>query len=457
MAPMINPRRTAANGNDLAAPAVADAPRYHRLFTQPQRLIVSDIREQSPQTAEPPQEPTRQIAVDGADILLLGTAHVSRASVEQVHNLLTADGDGADARFDAVAVELCASRFEALSDPDRLHRMDLFAVIREQRVYVVAASLALAAYQQRLADQFGIEPGAEQRAAIQLAQERGLPVLLVDRDIGVTLRRAAANLGWWKRLNLFTGLLAGMLSRDQVSEEEIERLKQGDVLETTFAEFAEDRRDLFVPLISERDGYMAARLRQEIHQHGYRRVLAVLGAGHLAGVAEGLRASAETEDPAGVIAELNRVPSRSRFWRLMPWLVVVVILGVFIYGFTQSRELGWNLVWDWVLINGGLSALGAAIAAAHPLTVLVSFCAAPLTSLNPTIGAGMVAAAAELALRRPSVGDFASLRDDVTTLRGWWRNRVSHVLTVFILASLGSAIGTYVAGFRIVGRLVGAG
>ena len=133
----------------------------------------------------------------------------------------------------------------------------------------------------------------------------------------------------------------------------------------------------------------------------------------------------------------------------------VAILGVFVYGFTRSPELGWNLVWDWVLINGGLSALGSAIAAAHPLTVLVSFCAAPLTSLNPTIGAGMVAAAAELILRRPSVGDFASLRDDVTTLRGWWRNRVSHILTVFILASLGSAIGTYVAGFRIVGRLVG--
>jgi pheromone shutdown-related protein TraB len=399
------------------------------------------------------REPTRDVTLNGSELHLLGTAHVSRASVEQVQALLAPGPAGTG--FDAVAVELCQSRFDALSDPDRLHRLDLFTVIREQRVYVVAANLALAAYQQRLADQFGIEPGAEQRAAIQLAHQQGLPVLLVDRDIGVTLKRAAANLGWWKRLNLFSGLLAGLLSRDEVTEEEIERLKQGDVLETTFAEFAEDRSELYVPLISERDRYMAARLRQEIAGHGYGRVLAVLGAGHLAGVADHLQDPAAPE-PATCIAALDQVPEPSRVWRVFPWVIVAVVLGVFAYGFTRSPELGWNLIWDWVLINGGLAALGSAIAFAHPLTVLVSFVAAPLTSLNPTIGAGMVAGAAELALRRPSVGDFASLRDDVTTLRGWWRNRVSHVLTVFILASLGSAVGTYVAGFRIVGRVIGA-
>lgn len=430
------------NAPPVAVPSPQDAP-------QP-------VPAQTQQVATP-QEPAATVQVGVAEVRLLGTAHVSHASVAEVRALL-GGGNGQEPAFDAVAVELCESRFESLTDPDRLNRMDLFAVVREQRVYVVAGSLALAAYQQRLADQFGIEPGAEQRAAIQLAHERGLPVLLVDRDIGVTLRRAAANLGWWKRLNLFTGLLAGMLSRESVSEEEIERLKQGDVLETTFAEFAEDRADLFEPLITERDRYMAARLRQALTAQGHRRVLAVLGAGHLAGVAEQLTAPAATAtDPAETIAALNQVPPPSRLWRVLPWVVVAAVLGVFAYGFTRSPELGWNLVWDWVLINGGLSALGAAIAAAHPLTVLVAFCAAPLTSLNPTIGAGMVTGAAELMLRRPSVGDFGALRDDVTTVRGWWRNRVSRVLLVFILASLGSAVGTYVAGFRIVGRIMGAG
>lgn len=379
---------------------------------------------------------------------LLGTAHVSRASAEKVVELIEQDD-----QLDAVAVELCPSRFDAMMRPDALSQMDLFAVIREGRAYMVAASLALAAYQQRLADQFGIQPGAEQRAAIEAAKARGLPVLLIDREVGVTLRRAANNLSWWKRWNLFNGLLFGLLSREKITEEEIERLKQGDVLETTFSEFAQDRGDLFEPLITERDRYMAARLLQERREHGYERVLAVVGAGHLKGLGEQLEQV--PANPAQTLAELDEAPPRGRFWRVFPWVIVAVILSVFAYGFTRSQSLGWDMVVDWVLINGGLSALGALIAGAHPLTVITAFCAAPLTSLNPTIGAGMVVGAVELSLRRPSVGDFSTLRNDVTSAKGWWRNRVSRILLVFIFATLGSAVGTYVAGFSIVGRLLG--
>lgn len=397
---------------------------------------------------QPPEEPIREVQTGSTHITLLGTAHVSKASADKVAELLGPDGP----EIDAVAVELCRSRAESMTDPEALARLDLFAVIRQRRVYMVAASLALGAYQQRIADQFGIEPGAEQRMAMRLAEMRQLPLLLIDREVGTTLRRAAHNLGWFQRLNLFTGLLAGLLTREKVTEEEVESLKQGDILETAFAEFAQDRASLFTPLIDERDQYMAARLRQEAEQHGYRKVLAVVGAGHLKGLSAQLASA--TEPPEQTIATLDQVPSPSRFWRVFPWLVVVVILGVFAYGFTRNPELGWNMVADWVLINGGLSALGAALAAAHPLTVLGAFVAAPLTSLNPTIGAGMVAGALELSLRRPSVGDFGSLRDDVTSPRGWWRNRVSRVLLVFIFSTIGSAAGTYLAGFRIIDRLV---
>ena len=399
---------------------------------------------------EPPREPIVELRVGDAVLTLLGVAHVSRVSAQKVAEMLGDEGS----RFDAVAVELCQSRFDAIMNPDTLARLDLFAVIRRKRVYMVAASLALSAYQQRLADQFGIEPGAEQRAAIRFAQARGLPVLLIDREVGTTLRRAARNLGWWRRLNLFSGLLAGMLSRERITEEEVEQLKQGDVLENTFAEFAEDRQDLYLPLIQERDRYMAARLRQESAGNGHRHILAVVGAGHLKGLAEALSRE-NPPAPADEIADLNQVPPPSRFWRIFPWFIVALILGVFAYGFTRSPEFGWDLVLDWVVINGSLSAFGTALAGAHPLTILGAFCAAPLTSLNPTIGAGMVAGAIELTLRRPSVGDFASLRDDITALRGWWRNRVSRVLLVFIFSTLGSAVGTYLAGFHIVGRLVG--
>jgi pheromone shutdown-related protein TraB len=406
------------------------------------------------------EEPIVETQVGSTRLTLLGTAHVSRASAEKVAELLGEHG----LEVDAVAVELCQSRVDSLTDPDALARLDLFAVIRQKRVYMVAASLALGAYQQRLADQFGIEPGAEQRMALRLAEARRLPVLLIDREVGTTLRRAAHNLGFFQRLNLFTGLLAGLLTREKVTEEEVGQLKQGDILETAFAEFAQDRAELFTPLISERDRYMAARLRQEAEAHGYRHILAVVGAGHLKGIAAQL-AEQSAERTAGptasdhaapqeILGALDQVPQPSRFWRVFPWALVTLILGVFVYGFTRSPELGWNMVGEWVLINGGLSALGAALAGAHPLTVVGAFCTAPLTSLNPTIGAGMVAGAIELSLRRPSVGDFSRLRESVTSLRGWWQNRVSRILLVFIFSTLGSAVGTYLAGFRIVDRLL---
>lgn len=397
-------------------------------------------------------EPVVETQIGSTRITLLGTAHVSRASADKVAELLGEQGLDAD----AVAVELCASRAAAMNDPEALARLDLFAVIRQRRAYMVAASLALGAYQQRIAEQFGIEPGAEQRMAMRLAEATGRPLLLIDREVGTTLRRAAHNLGVFKRLHLFSGLLAGLLTGEKVSEEEVERLKQGDILETTFAEFAQDRAELFGPLIHERDRYMAAKLRQAAEQHGYRHILAVVGAGHLKGLEEQLAAQRQEPlaDAEASLTELDQVPPPSRFWQLFPWAIAILVLSAFAYGFTRSPELGWHLVGDWVLINGGLSALGALIAAAHPLTVIGAFCAAPLTSLNPTIGAGMVAGGIELMLRRPSVGDFATLRQDVKKARGWWRNRVSRVLLVFIFSTLGSALGTYLAGFRLIDRLV---
>ncbi|AFL74013.1 TraB/GumN family protein [Thiocystis violascens] len=391
-------------------------------------------------------EPCREIVLDRVQATLLGTAHVSRASAEQVERMLQT-GD-----YDAVAVELCRSRFNALMDPRSLAQMDLFSVIRQNRVYMVVASLALSAYQQRLADQFGIEPGAEQRMAIRLAKERALPILLIDREIGMTLKRISANLGWWKRSSLFAGLLGAMLNSNEVTEEEVERLKEGDVLETTFAEFATDRKDLFVPLIEERDRYMAAKLRLDVAQLDVRRVLVVVGAGHLKGIADALEQ--DRAEPGPILAELERIPPPSRWPKVAAWAVLVFILGGFAWGFAMNPDLGWELVITWTLITGGLSALGTLIAAGHPLTILSAFLAAPLTTLNPAIGAGMVTGAVELYLRKPSVGDFGRLRADVAKWTGWWRNRVSRILVVFLLSNLGAAAGTYVAGFRIAEKLL---
>jgi pheromone shutdown-related protein TraB len=386
----------------------------------------------------------REVQLGNTTVTLLGTAHISRSSAEQVAAELDSKA------YQAVAVELCPSRFEALTNPDRLAQLDLMQVLRQGKASMVMANLAMAAYQQRLGEQLGIEPGAEMRMAVTQAEVHDLPVVLIDREIGITLKRTARNLSWWRRAILFTGLIGSLVSREEVSEEDIEHLKEGDVLETTFAEFAHDRDDLFQPLIAERDRYMAAKLRQAAHEHPGRPILAVVGAGHLNGIANHLE---DPEDPAATLSQLDAIPEKARWPKFIPWLIVALVMTGFYLGFTRNPDLGWQLVRDWVVINGGLSALGALLAAAHPLTVVTAFVAAPITSLNPTIGAGMVTAAAELWLRKPRVADFANLRHDTTRLRGWWHNRVSRTLLVFLLSTLGSAAGTYIAGFLIYDRL----
>ena len=394
------------------------------------------------------QEPIQTVRRGNTDITLLGTAHISRASADMVETMLNS-GD-----YDAVAIELCPSRHNAIVNPDALAKMDLFEIIREGKAAMVAANLALGAYQQRMAEQLDIEPGAEMRAALNLAREHNIPVLLIDREISVTLKRIYRNVNWWKRLNLFSGLLVSLLSRRKVSEEEIERLKEGDLLESAFTQFAEQAQELYEPLIHERDQYMSARLEQEIVKHSPRHILTVIGAGHLRGMVSCLNETDQNTDPAMTIARLDEVPRGSLAPKLIPWFIVTLILTGFAIGFSRNTDLGWQLIIDWVLINGGLAALGAILAAAHPLTIIGAFIAAPLTSLNPTIGAGMVTAAMEIYLRRPKVSDFSQLRADTANIKGWWRNRVSRTLLVFLFCTLGSAIGTYLAGMLIYDRLI---
>ncbi|MEM9182581.1 MAG: TraB/GumN family protein [Pseudomonadota bacterium] len=396
----------------------------------------------SPELADQPL-----VVVTSGDVeyTLLGTAHVSKRSVEAVKALAQQQV------FDAIAVELCQSRYDALTKPDSWQKTDLFKIIRQGKAGLVAANLALGAYQRRLADQFGIEPGAEMKQALEEATTLGLPHLLVDRDIGITLKRVMGAVGFFDKLGIFGGLITSLVTREEISEQDIERLKEGDMLENTFAEFAENSEPLYRALIEERDHYMAAALRQQSAEKGVRKVLVVIGAGHLKGLAGALeRADAE---PAEVLSRLNELPRRGQWMKTLPWLITAVILTGFAIGFSRSPELGWSLVVFWVLINGTLAALGAAAARAHPLTVASGFVAAPLTSLNPTIAAGMVTASVEAYLRRPRVADFSALRDDVTTPSGWWRNRVSRVLLVFVFSNLGSMLGTWIGGFRIFGAL----
>jgi pheromone shutdown-related protein TraB len=240
-------------------------------------------------------QPSADIVVGASFVRLLGTAHVSRASVDAVNAAIAGED------WDIIAIELCASRFKALEDPDALQKMDLFQVIRTGRAPMVTAMLAMGAFQQRIAEQFDIEPGAEMHAAVAAARARSYPLELIDREIGTTLRRIYHNVPWWRRFYLFTGLLSSVIVHEEIGEDDIERLKDGDLLETTFAQFAETAAEIYEPLITERDRFMAAKISQ-LASGEPRRILAVVGAGHLKGL-ERLLAE-RIDDPAVLIEEL---------------------------------------------------------------------------------------------------------------------------------------------------------
>ncbi|MCF6288881.1 MAG: TraB/GumN family protein [Proteobacteria bacterium] len=389
-------------------------------------------------------QPHTIISQDGKNFVILGTAHISQTSVDKVNELLATD------EFDTVAIELDDTRFDAMTNPDKYKKMDLLKIIKAKQTGMIAVNLALSAYQNRLAKQLGVEPGAEMKAAITQANDKDLRLWKIDRDIRITMKRAWRNMKFLDK----TGLLfsfGGFFDKEEISAEEIEKLKSGDMLESTFADFADESQPLYTSLIHERDKYMAARLLQETKDSKAKNILVVIGAGHLKGMSKAI----EDKIAADItVKELDIIPPGAKWVKFIPWIITAVILAGFTIGFSRSEDLGWDLIKTWVLFNGVLAAVGAAIARAHIVTIIVAFFAAPLTSLNPAVAAGMVAALIEIYYRKPKVSDFEDLQHDATELKGWFKNPVTRILLVFLLTNLGSAIGTWVSGFKIAAALV---
>jgi pheromone shutdown-related protein TraB len=394
-------------------------------------------------------QPIERMTRDGVDYVILGTAHVSRASVQAVDALLESE------HFDAVAVELCASRAHGIRDPEAFKQMDLFQVIRQGKAGMVAASLVLGGFQKRLAAQYGIEPGAEMKAAMDGADARGIPVWLVDREVGTTLKRAWRSVGFFQRFGLMAGMLGSVFEREDIAEADIEKLKQSDLLESAFSDFAKDSAPLYRALIAERDEFMAARLRENGQRMDAaapaRTVLVVIGAGHLKGMSQQL--AEQHGDARATADDLAVTPPAS------PWpkvFAVGLVLAIFVaigFAFYRSPSLGADAVKSWVLLTGGLSALGALMAGGHPLSIVAAFVAGPLKPFRPGIPSGAFSAMAEAWVRKPRVIDFEHLRDDITHWTGWWKNRVARTLLNFFLVCVGTIAGEYIAGFHILKSL----
>lgn len=364
----------------------------------------------------------------GRSFYIVGTAHVSKSSADLVEKTIRTRNP------DTVCLELCKSRHEALSNPERWKQTDIFSVIKSGRAYVLMAQLALSAFQKQLAKEFKIRPGEEMHRAMSVCDELDTEISLVDRDVRITLKRAWGKAGFWSMIKMTFSMLLSMFSAKEIAEHDIEKLKEGDELTLMINEFSGALPGIKTALIDERDAYLASKILDSPGET----IVAVVGAAHVPGIKKIFGSEVDT-------AALEVLPPPKKIFKIIGWGIPIIIVGLVIVGFlTSGRETSEQMVIAWVLVNGVAASIGTLIALAHPLTILTAFVAAPVTSLNPTIAAGWVCGLVEAYLRKPRVIDMENIADDMTSLRGIWSNRVVKILLVVVLANLGSSIGTFV-------------
>ncbi|MBU0483330.1 MAG: TraB/GumN family protein [Proteobacteria bacterium] len=372
-------------------------------------------------------------------IVLIGTAHVSQESAKLVRQVIEAE------KPDCVCIELDIKRHEALSKRKRWVSLNLKEIIYKKQLSTLMINLVLASYQKKLGDQLGVLPGTELMEGVKAAEEQNIPVALCDRDVRVTMRRAWHSTSFLKKGYLLASILASMFDDTEITEEKLVELKKTDVLSELMEELGQSLPELKRVLIDERDTFLS----EKIKSSEGKTIVAVVGAGHVAGIKKALQ-----EDRSASMAEINTIPPVSPILKFLAWAIPAVIVGSIIaIGFKKGGAVAGDNVIYWILANGIPSSIGAMLALAHPLTILGAFVAAPLTSLTPVIGAGYVTAFLQVIFRPPLVGEFETVLDDMSRLTGWWKNKLLRVFLAFILPGFGSMIGTWIGGAEIISNL----
>ena len=365
---------------------------------------------------------------DGRKWYLVGTAHVSQESVNEVNEVIES------VKPDTVCVELCETRYTALRDADRWKKLDIFKVIKEGKTLMLLANLAIGAYQRRLGEELGVEPGAELIAGADKADEVGAELKLVDRDIQVTLKRTWANLSFWQKIKLMGAIFSSLFETDEVGAEEIEKLKEKSELSDMMEEFARVMPEVQKPLIDERDQYLMS----SIEEAPGDTVVAVVGAGHVPGMKRYFGQSIDR-------ADISVIPPPARWVKALKWVIPILILAAFSWGLTGNPDRSLEeLVLAWLLPNSVAAALLTTIAGGKPLSILTAFVGSPITSLNPLIGAGMVVGLVEAWQRKPTVQDCENINQDVQSLKGLYKNPFTRVLLVAVAANIGSSLGAWI-------------
>lgn len=374
-----------------------------------------------------------RLQYEDKELILVGTAHVSRKSAEQVQAVIEAE------QPDTVCIELDRQRYQSIVDGQKWKDTDIFRIIREKKATLLLMNLIISSFQRRIAKQFGVVPGQEMLQGITSAKDVGAKLVLADRDIQVTFQRVWHGIGFFGKLRLMMQIMLSLFGGEDITEEDMEKLKSKDMLSAMLDEFTESFPQLKIPLIDERDQYLSQKIKTAPGQ----KVVAVLGAAHVPGIMQEIYRDHD-------LRALSVLPKRSRWPRIIPWLIPAVILGIILYTFFLNFDVGIQQSISWILWNGSFSALGAALAWGHPLTIASAFLAAPLSSMNPFLAAGWVSGLVEALVRRPNVEHFENLADDITSLKGFWRNKVTRVLLVVVLTNVGSTIGTFIGGADVI-------
>jgi pheromone shutdown-related protein TraB len=379
------------------------------------------------------------VNVDGREYIIVGTAHISQQSADLVRKVIENE------KPDTVCVELDQQRYKALREQKKWENLDLKTVTRQKQLATLLINLLLSSYQKRLGKKLGVMPGVELLEATKVADENEIPVKLCDRDVRITMRRAWNSLSFFKKMQLMTSGLAGVFTDQEISEEQLAEIRQKDVLNEMMSELGEAMPVLKTVLIDERDSYIT----QKMTEAKGKKIVSVVGAGHMGGIKKGLLNHTKTN-----LEEIEIIPPTSPVVKAIGWAIpAIIIASIFYIGYDKGLDQAGNNALYWFLANGIPSALGVIIALGHPFTVFAAFIGAPFTSLTPLIGAGYVAAFVQAYFKPPVVHEFKTVMDDAGEMKNWWSNKVLRVFLVFILASLGSVLGTYVGAYEIISNL----
>jgi len=365
------------------------------------------------------------------EIILVGTAHISKESIALVDKTIDEE------QPDVVGVELDQERLHQLLSGKKWGETNIVEVVKTGKTYLFLLNILLSNMQKQLGAQVGVQPGAEMMEALKKAQEKKIVVQLLDRDIKITLKRAFNEMKFTEKAKLGMGLLAGFFGYgEKITPEKIEELKQEDLLNKLMKELGKQMPSMKKVLVDERDSYIAEMIRNSPGK----KIVAVVGAGHIDGIVECIKSHKKVN-----MAALTTMPKKKNYLKWIGYAIPILFAIGLIYGFsTKGVETTLKFLGIWILTTGGFAAIGAIISRAHPLSIITAFAAAPMTTLHPALAAGWFSALVETKYHPPRVMDFESL-SNVSSITGFYRNKVTHILIVAALTNIGAMIGVVIA------------